>query len=181
MCTVIFISAAALFRQTFVTTTARWEVHPMARNAMETTTGSTRKDDDGGNGGNRSYKRESDSGLPRSQQEMREAAKSARAEAAKWELLAAAAGRGGANSDPDDIGRGRTRLRERRDTKSSRSSSGETRMWREKSTEAKKRRMGENRERMKKEVVRLHKEKNRRRPRQPNGKIITGSKRKGRQ
>ena len=161
MCTLtICISAAAFFRPTFGTTSSRRAVHIMgARNAMEKTTGSTRKDDEGGNGGDRSIKRESDSGVPRSQQEMREAAKSARAEAAKWELLAAAAERRGATSDPEETGRGRTRLRERREPRDTRSSSGETRMWKEKSTEDKKRRMGENRERMKKEVVRLHREK----------------------
>ena len=97
------------------------------------------------------------SGQPQSQRELREAAKSARAEAAKWEILAAAAERKGVSSEPEDQGRGRTRLRERRDTRSL--SSGDVREWKEMSTEDRKRRMGENREKMKREVVRLHQEK----------------------
>ena len=146
---IIFMSAAAFFsRTTFVTATARQKAPRGVQTAMERTTSPllvpiSRKDEGGWQ--------------PQSQQELRDAAKSARAEAAKWELLAAAAERRGVASEPEDQGRGRTRLRERRDTRSL--SSGDVRSWKEKSTEDKKRRMGENREKMKTEVVRSHQEK----------------------
>ena len=105
----IFISAAAFFRQAFVTKKVRMKVLSkvlsIAREAMAST-GPASKDVKGGNEEKRSYKRETESGMPRSQQEMKEAARSARAEAVKWELLAMAAGRGGTNSEPEDTGRG---------------------------------------------------------------------------
>ena len=83
---------------------------------------------------------------PKTQGELMEAANSAIVEAARFELLAAAAALKGTASEPEETGRGRTRRRERRDT---RSSSGATRQWNEKSKEDKKRRLGESRENMK--------------------------------
>ena len=93
---------------------------------------------------------------PKTQSELMEAAKSARVEAARFELLAAAAALKGTASEPEETGRGRTRLRERRDT---RPSSDGTRHWKKTTKETNMRRLVESREKMKQDIVRLHKEK----------------------
>ena len=74
---------------------------------------------------------------PRTKDELRAAAKSAREQAKRHEILADA--QKGTASEPEDTGRGRTRRRERRGT---RSSSGKKRQWKEKSKDDKKRRLG---------------------------------------
>ena len=90
---------------------------------------------------------------PKTKEELREAAKRARAEAARYEILADA--QKGTASEPEETGRGRTRRRERRGTISS---SGEKRQWTDISKEDKKRRLGESTDNMKQYIRRRHKE-----------------------
>ena len=133
----ICVPAAAFLRNTaFASPTARQERPNAAKAMMESMKAERQR-------------------RPKTQKELMEAAKSARADAAKFELLAAASALKGTTSEPEETGRGRTRRRERRDT---RSSSDEARHWKEKTKEENKRCLGESRENMKLDIVRIHKE-----------------------